>query len=448
MPLLVHPIDLPEHVVEVRAADVDQDGIDELIFVSAKHSGRRPDATTLTVVDVDASGDPTQRHTFPLGRRPLLWDAGPSLWTLGPKGASDLLTPTRKVMAVPTLLSVVGPTTPTAADLLTDLDHDGLPELLAHDGRGLVFVDLENRTSHPLQAQAFGSFATDTTRGGSQVQVTVAWPRTEIADVDGDGVDDIILLNGNHLKVWPGQVGAPPGDMVRLDLPVDIDPYVDPALPPDADRKPVERVWLRDVDGDGKVDLVVHRAVLEGSWLGATAELIVSLGTGTSFARPIVVRTEAAAVDIELEDVDSDGDLDLVVPQIDITLSNIARAMVAKRMQVDVTLFAWDGGLPASPSPLRSVVLPIENHEVLHVELAADLTGDGLADMVYQEGDGPLQIFAGALDGMTNDAWASVQVPVPPGEDSVFVHDVTGDGRPEIIVWGPGHAAGSILTVE
>lgn len=448
MPLLVHPIDLPEDLIEIHAADVDADEIDELVFVSAKHSGRRPDAITVTVVDVDAAGDPTGRRAFPLGRKAQLWDVGPGIWTLGRSGATNLLVSTMKPVPVSTLLRSLGPTSPVQAPFLTDLDHNGLPELVAHDGRGLVFVDLDARTTHPLSARAYGQVQVADERGGTQLVISAQWPRTEVADVDGDGLDDIIMLNGDHLKVWPGQSGAPPGEGYRVNLPIDIDPYQDPKRPPDADRKPIERVWLRDVNADGKVDLVVHRAVVAGSWLGATAELAVSLGTGTSFGTPTVVQTEALAVDVELEDVDSDGDLDLVVPQVDITLSNMARGLLAKRMQIDVGLFEWDGGLSTTPTPLRGVTIPIEDTAQVQVELAPDLTGDGLSDMVFHEGDGPVVIFAGSKSGMSDTPWAEVQVAVPPGEDSLFVHDVTGDGRPEIIVWGPGYAAGSILTVE
>ena len=154
------------------------------------------------------------------------------------------------------------------------------------------------------------------------------------------------------------------------------------------------------------------------------------------------------AVDVELEDIDNDGDMDLIVPQIDITLSNMARALVARRMQVEILLFEWNGSLAVQPVPLRSVSIPIENSEDLHVQLATDLTGDGLADMVYQEGDEPLQIFAGSKDGMGDKPWATAEVDVPPGEEALFLHDVTGDGIPEIIVWGPGRTTGSILTTR
>jgi hypothetical protein len=448
MPLLVHPVDLPDDVVEVRAADVDRDGVDELIFVSAHHSGRRPDATTLTVVDVGPSGEVTGRRAFPLDRKPILWDAGPGLWRLTGKGARELTAEDPKTLPVPTMLASLGPSTPRHARLLSDIDHDGVPELLAHNGRSLVFVQLDSGKSVELPAAAFGELSESDRRGGGQITVSARWPRTEIGDFNGDGIDDILLLNGDHMQVWAGRAGEAPAEAIRVNLPVDIDPYRDPTLPPDADRKPVERVWVRDVNGDGIIDLVVHRAVLSGSWLGATAELVVALGTGTGFSKPALIQTESAAVDVELEDVDSDGDLDLVVPQIDITLSNMARALVAKRMQVEVLLFEWDGGLSPQPVSLRSVSIPIENSEQLHVELSTDLTGDGLADMVYQEGSEPLHVYAGAKGGMSDKPWASVQVDVPAGEDSLFLHDVTGDGRPEVVVWGPGQKRGSIIVAQ
>ena len=134
MPLLVHAVELPEDVVEVRAADVDSDRVDELVFVSRHHSGRQPDAVTLTVIDVDPSGDPAGRRTIPLGRVPMLWDTEPGLWGLTADGARDLMRSDTPVVPVSSILSHLGPTSPRAAPLLSDIDGDGAPELLVHDG--------------------------------------------------------------------------------------------------------------------------------------------------------------------------------------------------------------------------------------------------------------------------------------------------------------------------
>ena len=450
MPLVVHTLDLPADVVEMRAADIDADGVDELIVVSAHHSGRRPDATTLTLVEVASDGAPTPLGSHALGREPYLWDAGPGLWLLDKKGISDLLTPTSKRLAVPTALTIMGPSTPQQADILTDLNHDGLPELLAYttEGRGgLVFVDLTSRTRYPLRAGHTGLASVEHAHAGQQVSLGVRWPRTQVVDIDGDGIDDIVVLNGDRIRVWRGQAGTGPAESVTLKLPVDVDPWRDPSLPPDADRRPVEGAWLDDVNGDGKADLVVHFAVLEGSWLGATAELLYAQGTGTGFLPPKTVVTESLAVDLVLEDVDSDGDKDLVVPQIDISLSNMARALVARKMQVDVTLYRFEEGAFASePTLLHALVLPIEDTERVHVEFAKDMTGDGISDMVHQVADGPLEVYAGRVDGIEDTPWASVDVPVPPGEDTLFVHDLTGDGAPEIVVWKPGGATAQIVS--
>ena len=49
---------------------------------------------------------------------------------------------------------------------------------------------------------------------------------------------------------------------------------------------------------------------------------------------------------------------------------------------------------------------------------------------------------------MADKPWATAEVDVPPGEDALFLHDVTGDGIRDIIVWGPGRDKGSILTTQ
>lgn len=135
------------------------------------------------------------------------------------------------------------------------------------------------------------------------------------------------------------------------------------------------------------------------------------------------------------------------MPQVDITLSNFARALLARRMEVEVNLYSWDKKLSTTPVLMRAINIPIENNGTLQVEMTTDMTGDGLADMLYHEGDGPIELFPGSLKGVSSTPWASVSVPVPAGDESLFVHDFTGDGIPEVLVWGPGQARGSLLRV-
>ena len=95
MPFLVSTIQTPPHTVEVRAADVDADGVNELVFVSAKPKGRQPDAVSLTVVKLDAAGRERARSVVELGQRALLWDIERGLWGVDGDGAVNLLTGAR-----------------------------------------------------------------------------------------------------------------------------------------------------------------------------------------------------------------------------------------------------------------------------------------------------------------------------------------------------------------
>lgn len=447
MPLVAIPVALPAEVVAVHTGDVDQDGVDDVIFVSAHRVPRKPDAITLTAVRVGDSGHPETIATVPLGRESALWDAGPGLVALTDAGVVDLLQPGAAPLPAPTALALLGVGTPAQADILVDLDGDGSGEVIFHDGRALRVLERTTGTTHTLKTPAEGRVQTASEPGGQRVTLAVAWPRIVTTDVDGDGLLDVVALQGDQAHALLTRTTGTP-ERRTLALPVDLAPRRDPASPPDADRRPVQGAWLDDVDGDGIADLVVHRAVVEGSWFGASAELIYARGTGRGFTTPQILTTDDAAVEVQLADLDGDGDQDLVVPHIDVSLSSFARAMLARRMQVEVDRYTFDSGYRLTPERVHTLSVPFENSESVHVKLTDDITGDGLADVVVQEGDSPLQVLAGTTQGVSKTPWATAAVEVPPGDESLLVADLTGDGRPELLVWGPGLSQGQLLIVR
>jgi hypothetical protein len=69
-------------------------------------------------------------------------------------------------------------------------------------------------------------------------------------------------------------------------------------------------------------------------------------------------------------------------------------------------------------------------------EYAADIDGDGRIDLVTNDGGDRVRVYRGH-DGLVDDTpLADLPIVIPEGRDPVFVHDVTGDGRAEIFVWG------------
>jgi RHS repeat-associated protein len=120
---------------------------------------------------------------------------------------------------------------------LTDLDGDGIVDLLASsdDYLSLSFrTDPDGWQPRPM-----------TVPRGIAPDVNLADPHVFLADMTGDGSDDLVRVDGGGATYWP-YLG--PG---RWDAPVAM--TTPPALPFDVDPR---RLFLTDIDGDGCADLL------------------------------------------------------------------------------------------------------------------------------------------------------------------------------------------------
>ena len=455
MPLLVMPLRLPADVAELRAADVDQDGRDELIAVAQVRSAGQPDAVTLTVMHFDASGREEARQTLDLGREPLLWDADHGgLYAIDGAGVVRLaLDGTRpRLASLPTPLAPLGRTTPSPADIAHDLDGDGDAEVLVWSRGRYHAVASHGGVYGSVPAPARGDLGARDQAGGAGLRVTAALPPLVVGDIDGDGRADLSLPQGDRLTVFftGDELGA---RTARLRLPRDLDPPP-PRGEGDGPRVRLISSWFSDMDGDGRIDLVTHDAVTDGSWFGSTAALTVYPGTGGGFGPPQRAQTEAAAFDVRVVDWEGDGDQDLVVPQVDVSMGNLARGLLSRSVQVEAMLYRMtDGRLSSTPERLGELVVPLERPDRFHARLTSDLTGDGVIDLVTDGGEDRLEVFAGRPDpsrgrGIEEAPIGAVDLVVPDVEDALMVRDLTGDGRAEIVVWSPGSAQATMVRVD
>jgi hypothetical protein len=445
VPLIAVPLDLPPHVVELRAGDVDGDGISELIAVERKKNGARPDTVALSAHWFDQSGAVQNQWRVDLKNQPLMIDIEHGIWAVGGNGVVSISqSGVEPAVTVPSPLANLGPTTPVFADLLDDLEGDGVPEAVVASGSRLRIVSVTGEERLNVSARSRGELEVRM-RGGTQVVSAAVSPTWQLDDFNGDGFRDLLLASGKRLTVHPmTPEGAAP--VRTVSLPIDVTPRRrDGTEKKNETRKRVVSVWFQDLDGDNRTDFAAQLWVTEGSWMGAEGELVFAKGTGQGFGPLQRMRSDSAVLLVRLIDIDGDGDTEFVSAEVDFGVGNLTRAMLTQKIKVDVLYRKMTNGRYSEARSLHSVVVPVGNDRDPSVELEHDLTGDGIPDLVTSQGTEAVQLFRGTGSGFTDSPTASIDVGFNQDHHKLWVGDLTGDGRAEVVMWRKKHASATLL---
>ncbi len=328
---------------------------------------------------------------------------------------------------------------PTGADayalLLDDLDADGLLDLATTTGTETVSVQL---------GLGDGTFAP-----GRQYRTGAGYGSLEAGDLDGDGHPELVMAgeseNGLYVLWNAGDTTYPsrtdyelatrPEFVALADLNEDAQLDIVTAsgslltdsattvlinqgngiLVPQVhhDGKPWAKLALVDLNHDGRADLVGSNGEQDG--------LIVALGLGDgSFGDMLKSPTNGSAISTQsaaLGDLDGDGELDLVAP--DLALGST---------QLAVMLGVGDGTFtPAAPHRA-------ENTGAGTVTLA-DIDDDGILDLLWLDFrafvGGETIVALGVGDGTFGCSTASLSA----ATDGPFaLGDVNGDRRIDLLV--------------
>ena len=191
------------------------------------------------------------------------------------------------------------------------------------------------------------------------------------------------------------------------------------------------RVLIGDLDGDGKPDL----AVLNGS--DGTVDVYRNLGTngplaGASFAPPVVLTIAGGANSfsgLALADLVGDGRLDILVGGY--SLNHVAIFQnLSSPGGLTTNSFGGEVDLAVSGYPSSIAV--------------ADLDGDGLPDIVTANQQGNTVSILKNLGGSGPISAGSFAPPVSfatgPNPWNVFIVDIDGDGKPDVVTLDQGSA--------
>ena len=216
-----------------------------------------------------------------------------------------------------------------------------------------------------------------------------------VADMDDDGDLDIVSASlGDDTIAWYENDGAADPSWTSADI----------ATSANAARA----VHVADMDGDGDLDIV------SASSLDDTIAWYENDGAADpSWTSANIATTADAARDVQVADMDGDGDLDIV-----------------SASYADDTIAWYENNGAANPSWTSSdIVTNATNAESVYL---ADMDGDGDFDIVSgSQGDNTVAWYEN--DGAADPSWTAVDISTSYDARDVFLADVDSDGDVDIV---------------
>ena len=286
---------------------------------------------------------------------------------------------------------------------IADFNGDGKPDVV-------VANEFDNNLSVMMNTTATGAstptFADQVLVATGNLPVTVV-----TADVNGDGLPDLIVTNQNDNTVWVMLNTTVPGAATPT--------FSDPQI--FATGTQPFSVAAADVNGDGKPDLIVANTgdnkISVMLNLTAPGAPIASFTTQKTFSvgrNPFAVSTA---------DINGDGKLDVITANdADATISVLLNTIAPPATTFDGNSFSAHHDFATGSSP-ESVT-------------SADVNGDGKPDLIAANfgGDSVSVLLNNTAPGATTPSFAT-QHPFTTGNgaESVTTADLNGDGRPDLI---------------
>jgi hypothetical protein len=321
-----------------------------------------------------------------------------------------------------------------ASVAVADVNGDGKPDVIVTDTNNSTNIGV-------LLGNGDGTFrrvVTYSSGGGSPWSVAVA-------DVNGDGKLDLLVANEcavNSVSCSEGLVGVLLGNGDGTFRPAVMYSSGGPNF-----YNPVS-LSVADLNGDGKLDLVVTNACGTSSDCSENGSVGVLLGNGDGTFNPAMTfGTGGQGTDsVAVADVNGDGKPDLVVANL--CSSSGSSCSYAEPGDVGVLLGNGDG-------TFQPVVVYGSGAYGIESATIADLNGDGEPDVVaanlcsstgsscpFSE-TGNVGVLLGNGSGTLQSAqtYGSGNI----GADFIVAADVNGDGQPDLLVVNLGSSVGVLL---
>ena len=369
--------------------------------------------------------------------------------------------------------------------LTKDLNNDGRDDFVVPDIDGFwISTQLDNgKFTDPIKLGPPDPFLNETAldekhnyRDVGINSFTVLWymTRFHLMDYDGDKRNDIVFWNKDHFDVYRQNSQGAFSTVAKsfsVDVQFDYDGAYSLAFGYEGEnafalisgfRKKTTRKVLhmfRDLNDDDVSDMVIH--TLEGRSLGNLKSLyeiyfgeIGNNGIKFMLNNSIAIRPKGNAGGMLpwgyayqwWEDIDGDGDVDILYKDVKTTLGGMVRAMAGKSIAVDLECFRMENRIyPLKPTfrlKIRPALNIFETERVFFpAVLLGDVNGDNRSDLIIGKHWNEMHIYLGIPEQkLFAKQPQKVKVRMPNDERNMWLVDMNNDKKLDILIHHPNIA--------
>jgi hypothetical protein len=219
-----------------------------------------------------------------------------------------------------------------------------------------------------------------------------------------------------------------------------------PALKAPGKKEKYRILTVGDMNEDGLLDLVHVKSTDEGELLGQKNQLRWYEGRpgrgGVAFRnKPQIFFSEGPAfAELVFPQVNGAGPPELFLATTEVSLMAIIRAFTLNEVSLDLYVYPWRKGKLVAPPPVSGTLvfeLKGKGKKNRPMVLLADLTGDGRREYLFNMDTDTLTVFPAGPQGpdFEADPLFEQDVELPRKPDTIFVKDLDGDGKEELVLW-------------
>lgn len=141
----------------------------------------------------------------------------------------------------------------------------------------------------------------------------------------------------------------------------------------------------------------------------------------------------------QLTDIENDGRLEILTTSVDFSVATIIRALLTRSVSMDIGVYRMsEGHYPKSATVKRQITASVsfaESKVFVPAIYTADITGDGIKDLLVQQGTDEMQIFTG--NGKRNlfaRKPVRLKLSLPKQRDDIQLLDLDGNGRADLLM--------------